>query len=80
MDKQQQLCLQKKYWKQEHALLIYNIDTYVEAGEMNSAELRGDGFIPCFQAAGDHWSFVRLMKKEKVVEIKESKGFLIIAH
>ena len=63
----------KKYWKQEHALLIYNIDTYVEAGEMNSAELRGDGFIPCFQAAGDHWSFVRLDEKGKVVEIKEKQ-------
>lgn len=63
----------KEFWKPEHALLIYNIDTYVEAGEMNSAELKGDGFIPCFQAAGDHWSFVRLDEKGKVVEIKEKK-------
>lgn len=63
----------KQYWNPEHALLIYNIDTYVEAGEMNSAELRGDGFIPCFQAEGDHWSFVRLDEAGKVVEIKEKK-------
>lgn len=62
-----------KYWNAEHALLIYNIDTYVEAGEMNSQELRGDGFIPCFQAEGDHWSFVRLDENGKVVEIKEKK-------
>lgn len=63
----------KKYWNPQNALLIYNIDTYVEAGEMNSKELRGDGFIPCFQAEGDHWSFVRLDEDGKVVEIKEKK-------
>ena len=62
-----------KYWDEEHALLIYNIDTYVEAGEMNSRELKGDGFIPCFKAEGDHWSFVRLDGNGKVAEIKEKK-------
>ena len=61
------------YWNFENALLIYNIDTYVEAGEMNSEELKGDGFIPCFQAEGDHWSFVRLDETGKVVEIKEKQ-------
>lgn len=65
--------LAKKYWKEENGLLIYNIDTYVEAGEMNSDELKGDGFIPCFQAEGDHWSFVRLDSVGKVVEIKEKQ-------
>lgn len=65
--------LAEKYWDKDHALLIYNIDTYVEAGEMNSAELKGDGFIPCFQAEGDHWSFVRLDDAGRVVEIKEKK-------
>ena len=53
--------------------MIYNIDTYVEAGEMNSDDLKGDGFIPCFRADGDHWSFVRLDNKGKVAEIKEKK-------
>lgn len=65
--------LAEKYWNINNALLIYNIDTYVEANVMNSAELRGDGFIPCFQAEGDHWSFVRLDENEKVVEIKEKQ-------
>ena len=40
---------------------------------MNSHELKGDGFIPCFQAEGDHWSFVRLDDKGKAIEIKEKK-------
>ncbi len=64
--------LAKKYWNPENSLLIYNIDTYVEPGEMNYNELKGDGFIPCFSGEGDHWSFVRL-EDGKVVEIKEKE-------
>lgn len=63
----------EKYWDLDNSLLIYNIDTYVEVGNMNSGELKGDGFIPCFQAEGDHWSFVRLDENGKVVEIKEKE-------
>lgn len=65
--------LARKYWTPKDALLIYNIDTYVEAGEMNASDLRGDGFIPCFKAEGDHWSFVRLNETGQVVEIQEKK-------
>lgn len=65
--------LAQKYWEQKHALLIYNIDTYVEAGEMKSAELKGDGFIPCFRGEGDHWSFVRLDESGRAAEIKEKQ-------
>lgn len=65
--------LANQYWDPQHALLVYNIDTYVEAGEMNWQELKGDGFIPCFQAPGDHWSFVRLDGEGRVVEIKEKQ-------
>lgn len=63
--------LAEKYWDKDEALLIYNIDTYVEPGYMNSGELKGDGFIPCFKGEGDHWSFVRLDKDGKAAEIKE---------
>ena len=65
--------LGQKYWNNDNALLIYNIDTYVEPGELRSVDLHGDGFIPCFEAEGDHWSFVRLDKYGKVVEIKEKQ-------
>lgn len=65
--------LASEYWNPEHGLLIYNIDTYVEPGQMNARELRGDGFIPCFKAPGDHWSFVRLNDRGEVVEIKEKQ-------
>lgn len=40
---------------------------------MNSAQLKRDGFIPCFQAPGDHWSFVRLGDDGRVAEIKEKQ-------
>lgn len=60
-----------KYWKKDSPLLVYNIDTYVEAGEMNPEQFCGDGFIPCFYGEGDHWSFVRLGKDELAVEVRE---------
>lgn len=58
-------------WNQEHRLLIYNIDTYVEAGELHYNQLRGCGFIPCFNGQGDHWSFVRIGANEKALEVRE---------
>jgi NDP-sugar pyrophosphorylase family protein len=63
--------LAKQHWDKENKLLVYNIDTYIEAGEMNSSQLKGDGFIPCFYGNGDHWSFVRLDHEGKAVEVKE---------
>ncbi len=65
--------LANKYWSEENGLLIYNIDTYVESGQMNTSQLKGDGFIPCFKAEGDHWSFVRLDENGRAVEIKEKQ-------
>lgn len=62
-----------KYWNSQNALLIYNIDTYVVSGEMNSSQIKGDGFIPCFHADGDHWSFVKLDCSGKAIEVKEKK-------
>lgn len=59
------------YWDRQSALLIYNIDTYVEEGKMNWEELRGDGFIPCFKGEGDHWSFVKTGPDRQAVEVRE---------
>lgn len=65
--------LAKPYCQPGDSLLIYNIDTYVEAGCMNADELKGDGFIPCFQGQGDHWSFVRLDESGRAVEVREKQ-------
>lgn len=59
------------YCDPEEAILVYNIDTYVEPYEMRYEDLLGDGHIPCFQADGDHWSFVRTDEDGRVTEVRE---------
>lgn len=65
--------LAEKCWNPNSELLIYNIDTYVEAGQMTRAQIKGDGFLPCFRADGEHWSFVRLNENGKAVEVREKE-------
>lgn len=49
-------------WQLDQPLLIYNIDTYVDPRALRPQDIRpgADGWIPCFKAAGTHWSFVAL--------------------
>ena len=58
-------------WDKQDSLMIYNIDTYVEAGQMKTEQICGDGFIPCFHADGDHWSLPKLDENGRVVEVRE---------
>lgn len=60
-----------KFWQADAPLMIYNIDTYVETGQLRAELIHGAGFIPCFTAAGTHWSFVRLDETGKAVEVLE---------
>lgn len=57
----------------DSSILIYNIDTYVEPGELKYQDIVGDGFIPCFHAPGEHWSFVRTDNTGKAIEVREKK-------
>lgn len=61
------------YCDPEKSILVYNIDTYVEPYELKYQDIRGDGQIPCFHADGDHWSFVKLDKFGRAVEVREKK-------
>jgi len=54
-------------------VIIYNIDTYVEEGELLKKDIRGDGFIPVFCAEGDKWSFVKVNDKGYVTAVAEKK-------
>jgi dTDP-glucose pyrophosphorylase len=65
--------LASEYWDQDRPLLVYNIDTFVKSGAMHKKEIRGDGFIPCFHAPGDHWSFVKLGSGGQAVEVREKQ-------
>ena len=52
-------------------LLIYNIDTFVHPSALPAEAVRGDGWIPCFKAAGDHWSFARADADGRVDLVRE---------
>lgn len=65
--------LAKPYWQAEDELIIYNIDTYVESEALKPEDIKGDGFIPCFNAEGDHWSFVKLNRQGRAIEIREKE-------
>lgn len=54
-------------------VMVYNIDTYVEAGAMRYADIDGDGHIPCFCGEGDHWSFVRTGGDGSAAEVREKR-------
>jgi len=55
------------------SVIIYNIDTYVEEGELLKDDIRGDGFIPVFCAEGDKWSFVKVNDEGVVTAIAEKE-------
>lgn len=59
------------YCNLDNAILVYNIDTYVEPGALKYEDISGDGHIPCFHADGNHWSFVKLDDKGMAVEVRE---------
>ena len=63
--------LASNVWQENEPLMVYNIDTYVEPGQLRPELLKGDGFIPCFAADGTHWSFVRLDSDGRALEVQE---------
>ena len=65
--------LAKDYWNENEEMIVYNIDTYVEPDVMKYSEIQGDGFIPCFNAEGEHWSFVKLDENQNAVEVREKQ-------
>ena len=65
--------LAKKYWSEEEEMIVYNIDTYVEEDTIKYSDIQGEGFIPCFNAKGDHWSFVRLDDNGNAIEVREKQ-------
>jgi dTDP-glucose pyrophosphorylase len=51
-------CLARDVVAHDEPILVYNIDTYVHPSAMHPEQVRGEGWIPCFDAPGDKWSFV----------------------
>ena len=65
--------LAEPYWATDEEMIIYNIDTYIEPDIMRYSDISGDGFIPCFNAPGDHWSFVKLDQNGNAIEVREKQ-------
>ena len=61
------------YCNPDEEIMIYNIDTYVEPNEMKYEDISGDGYIPCFHADGDHWSFAKIDENSNVIEVREKQ-------
>jgi len=62
-------------WNPCQPLLIYNIDTYVNPACLRPEAIKpgSDGWIPCFQAPGEHWSFVKLNAEDWATEVTEKR-------
>ena len=62
-------------WIIDNPLLIYNIDTYTNPSFLNPKFIREDseGWIPCFNVEGDHWSFVEIDSQGWAKNVKEKK-------
>lgn len=54
-------------------MLIYNIDTFVHPHALPAEGLRGAGWIPCFAAEGDGWSFAAVDEAHRVLEVREKQ-------
>ena len=55
----------------DRSMLIYNIDTFVDPRSLPATGPQGDGWIPCFPAQGDHWSFAAADSHGRVREVRE---------
>lgn len=68
-----------KYIDSDDAVVIYNIDTYIEEGLLTPKDISGDGFIPVFTDSGDRWSFIRTNDGGYVTDVSEKKKISDIA-
>jgi dTDP-glucose pyrophosphorylase len=56
----------------EEDVLIFNIDTFVELGEIKKTDFYGvDGLIHVFNAPGDKWSFAKVDEIGRVIQVSE---------
>jgi len=62
-------------WHPEAPLLVYNIDTYVNPDALAPGDIRAgaEGWVPCFQVPGEHWSFVKLGDDQWAVDLAEKQ-------
>ncbi|WEK83003.1 MAG: glycosyltransferase family 2 protein [Mycoplasma sp.] len=52
-------------------VLIFNIDTYINPDEISLSTFNKDGIIVTTKAKGEHWSFAKTNKNNRVIEVSE---------
>lgn len=52
-------------------MLIYNIDTFTHPDVLSPRDVRGAGWIPCFDAPGEGWSFAAADAEGRVNALRE---------
>ncbi|MDR3387943.1 MAG: hypothetical protein P4L92_12910 [Rudaea sp.] len=54
---------------------VFNIDTFVAPGALVPDQIPGDcdGWVPCFEAPGNGWSFARVDDKDRILELREKQ-------
>ena len=67
--------LSRALWDPAKPLLVYNIDTYVNPDALRPEDIRdgSEGWVPCFQVPGSHWSFVKLGDDDWAVDLAEKQ-------
>lgn len=67
--------LSKKLWHPTTELLIYNIDTYINPGILSISLIPkgSQGWIPCVDVPGNHWSFAAINEEGWLIGIEEKK-------
>ncbi|MDP3737446.1 MAG: glycosyltransferase family 2 protein [Hyphomonadaceae bacterium] len=65
--------LAEPFLKSTDPIAIFNIDTRVAPEAMPVSAIRGYGWVPCFSAPGDKWSFARAGIDGRIVELREKK-------
>jgi NDP-sugar pyrophosphorylase family protein len=60
-------------WLANAPVLIFNIDTFVHPRALSPEQIPPNcaGWIPCFEAPGSHWSFVRINEFGAAVQVAE---------
>ena len=66
-------CLARQVVGGDEAVLVYNTDTFVHPSALKSERVRGDGWIPCFNAPGDKWSFVDADDSGRALRVTEKQ-------
>ncbi|MEM9045666.1 MAG: glycosyltransferase family 2 protein [Pseudomonadota bacterium] len=63
-----------KQAEKDEPFAVYNIDTFVAPEAMRPPDPKDcAGWLPCFGAPGDGWSFARTDQKGRVLEVREKK-------